>query len=63
MKKYIIFGLTLLMAFPLCVVAQDEDTDQEEHTWDVLEPVEVESRYFLPTRREDSLDSETFIFD
>ena len=40
-----------------------EDTDQEEHTWDVLEPVEVDSRYFLPTRREDSLDSETFIFD
>ena len=26
MKKYIIFGLTLLMAFPLSVVAQDDDT-------------------------------------
>ena len=24
MKKYILFGLTLLMAFPLSVVAQDD---------------------------------------
>ena len=29
MKKYILFGLTLLMAFPVCVSAQ-EDTDEEE---------------------------------
>ena len=27
MKKYILFGLTLLMAFPLSVVAQDDETD------------------------------------
>ena len=29
MKKYILFGLTLLMAFPVCVSAQD-DTEEEE---------------------------------
>ena len=36
MKKYILFGLTLLMAFPLSVVAQDEDTDQEEDLIETL---------------------------
>ena len=30
MKKYILFGLTLLMAFPLSVVAQDDDTEGED---------------------------------
>ncbi len=30
MKKYIILGLTLLMAFPLSIAAQDEDTDTED---------------------------------
>ena len=30
MKRYILFGLTLLMAFPLSVVAQDEETDDED---------------------------------
>ena len=29
MKKYILFGLTLLMAFPLSVVAQDDDTEED----------------------------------
>ena len=29
MKRYILFGFSLLMAFPLSVVAQD-DTDEEE---------------------------------
>jgi TonB-dependent Receptor Plug Domain./TonB dependent receptor. len=30
MKKYILFGLTLLMAFPVCVSAQDDDEMEEE---------------------------------
>ncbi len=30
MKKYILFGLTLLMAFPVCVSAQDDDTEEDE---------------------------------
>ena len=30
MKKYILFGLSLLMAFPVCVSAQDDDTEEEE---------------------------------
>ena len=30
MKKYIILGLTLLMAFPLSITAQDEDTESED---------------------------------
>jgi len=30
MKRYILFGFSLLMAFPLSVVAQDEDTDEED---------------------------------
>ena len=30
MKKYILFGLTLLMAFPLSVMAQDDDEDDVE---------------------------------
>jgi TonB-linked SusC/RagA family outer membrane protein len=29
MKRYILFGLSLLMAFPLSVAAQDEDVDEE----------------------------------
>ena len=30
MKRYILFGLTLLMAFPVCVSAQDDDMEEEE---------------------------------
>ena len=30
MKRYILFGLTMLMAFPLSLSAQDEDFDDEE---------------------------------
>ena len=30
MKRYILFGLTLLMAFPLSIQAQDDDEDMEE---------------------------------
>ena len=29
MKRYILFGLTLLMAFPVCVMAQDDDSEEE----------------------------------
>ena len=29
MKRYILFGFSLLMAFPLSVVAQEDDTDEE----------------------------------
>ena len=29
MKKYILFGLTLLMAFPVYVSAQEDDTEDE----------------------------------
>ena len=30
MKRYILFGFSLLMAFPLSVVAQDDDSDDEQ---------------------------------
>ena len=30
MKKYIILGLTLLMAFPFSAVAQDEEPGQDQ---------------------------------
>ena len=30
MKRYILFGISLLMAFPLSVFAQDEYDDEEE---------------------------------
>ena len=30
MKRYILFGLTLLMAFPVCVSAQDDDVEEAE---------------------------------
>ena len=30
MKRYILFGLSLLMAFPMVAVAQDDDTDDEQ---------------------------------
>ena len=32
MKRYILFGLTMLLAFPLSVAAQDDDSDEEEGT-------------------------------
>ena len=36
MKKYIILGLTLLMAFPLSIAAQDEDTESGEDLIETL---------------------------
>jgi len=41
MKRYILFGLTMLLAFPLSVVAQDDDTDEEEG-------IETAVRTFIP---------------
>ena len=50
MKKYILFGLTLLMAFPLSVVAQDEDTDQEEDLIETLARKLTPKQKQYPTR-------------
>ena len=50
MKRYILFGLTLLMAFPLCVVAQDEDTDQEEDLIETLARKLTPKQKQYPTR-------------
>lgn len=36
MKKYILFGLTLLMAFPVSIAAQDEDATEDEDVISVL---------------------------
>ena len=43
MKQYILFGLTLLMAFPLSVHAQDEDVYEEEEV--------VVKRTFTPKQK------------
>ncbi len=45
MKRYILFGITLLMAFPLCVVAQDEDTEEEEEVVQTKRVVRVQKHY------------------
>ena len=45
MKRYILFGFTLLMAFPLSVVAQDEDTDDEDEAVQVKRTVTVKKNY------------------
>ena len=37
MKRYILFGFSLLVAFPLAVFAQDDDTEDEEDM-DFLKP-------------------------
>ena len=36
MKKYILFGLTLLMAFPVSIAAQNEDATEDEDVISVL---------------------------
>ena len=45
MKRYILFGISLLMAFPLSVVAQDEDTDEEEEVVETKRVVRVQKQY------------------
>ena len=45
MKRYILFGFTLLMAFPLSVVAQDDDFDDEEEVTQVKRTVTVKKNY------------------
>jgi len=44
MKRYILFGFSLLMAFPLSVVAQD-DNDDEEEAVQVKRVVRVQKHY------------------
>ena len=38
MKRYIIWGITLMMAFPLCVSAQEDETEEQEQTARVITP-------------------------
>ena len=45
MKRYILFGLTLLMAFPLSVVAQDDDFDEEQEETQVKRTIVVKKNY------------------
>ena len=45
MKRYILFGISLLMAFPLSVVAQEEDTDEEEEVVQTQRVVRVQKQY------------------
>ncbi len=42
MKRYIIWGITLMMAFPLCVNAQDDETDGQE---------EASARLLIPKKK------------
>ena len=59
MKRYILFGITLLMAFPLSVVAQDEDTDDEEEVVQVKRVVKVQKNYETRTIRGHVFDAAT----
>ena len=46
MKRYILFGFSLLMAFPLSVVAQDDDTDEEEvEVAQIMRKITVKKQY------------------
>jgi TonB-linked SusC/RagA family outer membrane protein len=60
MKRYILFGITLLMAFPLSVVAQDEDTeDEEEEVVQVKRVVRVQKNYETRTIKGHVFDAAT----
>ena len=59
MKRYILFGLTLLMAFPLAVVAQDDDTDEEVEAADVRSIAPKQKQYETRTIRGQVLDATT----
>ncbi|MCI7011882.1 MAG: SusC/RagA family TonB-linked outer membrane protein [Prevotella sp.] len=38
MKRYMILGISLMMAFPFCAFAQDDETDEQEQATRVLTP-------------------------
>ncbi len=59
MKRYILFGISLLMAFPLSVVAQDDDTEEEVETADVRALAPKQIQYETRTVRGRVLDATT----
>ena len=57
MKRYILFGFSLLMAFPLSVVAQEDDTDDEE----VVEV--VQRKRVVMTKQYETRTIKGYVFD
>ena len=47
MKRYILFGLSLLMAIPLAVNAQDDDTEEEEGTQTAIRGFAVKQKQYV----------------
>ena len=45
MKRYILFGITLLMAFPTTILAQDDELDEEEVVTPKARPIVVKKQY------------------
>ena len=59
MKRYILFGISLLMAFPLSVFAQDEYDDEEEEE---VEEVQVK-RVITAKKQYETRTVKGFVFD